>query len=514
MKVTKDDLIGQRQRRLEKLEKLKKLGINPYPAQAKKDYQNQEIVENFEKFSTKEVSVAGRIMSWRGHGKLIFADILDSSGKLQLLLAKDKLKEGIKDGLLGWENLELLDVGDFVEARGAVIKTSRGEVSVQVKGIRLLAKSLRPIPQKLENREVQLRRRYLDILLHPEKKARFVRKAKFWEASRRFLKEKGFIEVETPVLEHVTGGADARPFITHHNDLNEDLYLRISTELYQKRLMAAGFEKVFTYGPNFRNEGLSEEHLQEYYQIEWYWAYADYRDNMQLVKEMFRYLGEVVWGKTKFSVRNHSFDLNSQWQEIDYKDAIAERFKLDIFTASEEEMLAKLKEANIQLKGTINRNRLVDNLWKCVRKEISGPAFVINEPKFMSPLAKAKASNPRLTERFHVIIGGSELGNGYSEINDPIDQLERFLEQQKLREEGDEEAQMLDIEYVEMLEYGMPPTSGYGQSERIFWFFENISSREGTLFPLLKFDIDPLTSKIYGKDVIRYVKKVAKTKTK
>ncbi len=510
MVVTADDLIGQRKRRLEKLAKLRELGINPYPAKAKKDYANQEVVANFAKFSGKKITVAGRIISWRAHGKLVFVDILDDSGKLQLFLSQNKLQEEPESGFLNWESLELLDNGDFVEATGLVIKTTRGEVSLETEKIRLLAKSLRPIPQKLENKELLLRRRYIDLLLHPEKKDRFVRKAKFWEESRRFLKKRGFIEVETPVLEHVTGGADARPFITHHNDLDTELYLRISTELYQKRLLAAGFEKVFTLGPNFRNEGLSEEHLQEYYQIEWYWAYADYRDNMELVKEMFRYVAVKVWGKTNFAVRNHSFDLNNEWQEIDYASAIKDYFKLDIFNASQEEMLQKLKSEGVVLAGKINRNRLVDNLWKCVRKNIAGPAFVVNEPAFMSPLAKAKASDPQLTERFHVIIGGSELGNGYSEINDPQDQLERFLEQQKLREAGDDEAQMLDIDFVEMLEYGMPPASGYGQSERIFWFFENISGREGTLFPLLKFDIDSLTSKIYGKEVIRYVKQVEK----
>lgn len=309
--------------------------------------------------------------------------------------------------------------------------------------------------------------------------------------------EKGFVEVETPVLEHFTGGADARPFKTHHNTLDEDFYLRISTELYLKRLIGGGFEKIFTLGPNFRNEGIDDEHLQEYYQIEWYWAYANYRDNMDMVKEMFRYIAQNVYGKTKFESKGYSFNLAEEWQEIDYVEILKEKFGIDIFTSSDEEIHSVVKKQGIELEGAINRNRLIDNLWKAVRKDISGPAFLINEPKFMSPLAKSKQDDEKITERFHVILAGSELGNGYSELNDPVDQFERFSEQQKARDAGDEEAQMMDIDYVEMLEYGMPPTSGYAHSERLFWFLEDISAREATLFPQMKRYVDPLNNDIY-----------------
>jgi len=292
--------------------------------------------------------------------------------------------------------------------------------------------------------------------------------------------------VETPVLEHITGGADAKPFITHHDALDQDFYLRISTELYQKRLGGGGFEKVFTLGPNFRNEGLSDEHLQEYYQIEWYWAYANYLQAMELVRDMFIFVAKKVYGKTEFVKGNHKFDLSDNWKQIDYVDAIKKRLGVDVFKDSKESMLKKLRDMKTELPGVVNKARLVDNLWKLVRKDITGPAFLINEPKFVSPLAKSKPDNSDLTERFHVIIAGAELGNGYSELNDPVDQLERFQEQQKAREAGDEEAQMLDMDYVEALEYGMPPTVGYAHSERVFWFLENVTAREGTFFPQMK----------------------------
>ncbi|MEK9179719.1 MAG: amino acid--tRNA ligase-related protein [Patescibacteria group bacterium] len=279
-----DDLIGQRKLRLEKLAELQKRGYSCFPAKAVKEHSNATIREKFYDFENKKVTLAGRLMSLREHGKLMFADLVDESGKLQLFIKQDAVVGNKKEQMLGWEDLKLLDVGDFVQATGIVVKTARGEISLQAEGIRLLTKSIRPIPNTLDDKEQQFRRRYLDLLIHPEKKELFKRKAHFWKVSRDFMFKNGFIEVETPVLEHVTGGADARPFVTHHNDLDQDFYMRISTELYQKRLIGAGFEKIFTLAPNFRNEGTSDEHLQEYYQLEWYWAYANYEDNMKLVQ--------------------------------------------------------------------------------------------------------------------------------------------------------------------------------------------------------------------------------------
>lgn len=493
----KSDLLGQREVRLEKLEQLEKLGINPYPAKSFKQYSNGEIKNKFEEFEGKEVILAGRIVAWREHGKLLFGNIQDQTDSIQLMVRESDLQEDLTKGYLGWDKLELLDLADFVEVYGTIGKTKTGEISIMVKNIRLLSKALRPIPRELKNKDQQFRRRYLDLVIHPDKVKLFERKAKFWQVQREFLKSKGFLEVEVPVLEAVTGGADAKPFITHHNALDQDFFLRISTELYQKRLLGGGFEKIYTFGPNFRNEGMDEEHLQEFYDIEWYWAYANYRDNMVLVKDLLLEIANKVYGKTEFTTRGHTFNLADEWQEIDYTQIIKERFDIDIFNDSDEKILEVVRKNNIELTGDINRNRLIDNLWKIIRATISGPAFLVNHPKFVSPLAKAHKENETLTERFQVIIAGSELGNGYSEINDPRDQLERFLEQQSLRESGDEEAQMLDIDFVEMLEYGMPPASGYGQSERIFWFLENLTAREGTLFPQMRNEIETTTREIY-----------------
>lgn len=493
----KSDLLGQREVRLEKLEQLKKLGINPYPAKSFKQYSNGEIKSKYEEFEGKEVILAGRITGWREHGKLLFGNIQDQSETIQLMIRESDLQEDLTKEYLGWDKLTLLDLADFIEVYGKIGKTKTGEISIMVKNIRLLSKALRPIPRELKNKDLQFRRRYLDLVIHPDRVKLFERKAKFWQVQREFLKSKGFLEVEVPILEAVTGGADARPFITHHNALDQDFFLRISTELYQKRLIGGGFEKIYTFGPNFRNEGMDDEHLQEFYDIEWYWAYANYKDNMALVRELFLEIANKVYGKTEFTTKGYTYNLADEWKEIDYTKIIKERFDIDIFNDPDEKILEVVKKNNIELEGDINRNRLIDNLWKIIRATISGPAFLVNQPKFVSPLAKAHKDNEALTERFQVIIAGSELGNGYSEINDPQDQLERFLEQQSLREQGDDEAQMLDIDFVEMLEYGMPPASGYGQSERIFWFLENLTAREGTLFPQMRNEIETTTREIY-----------------
>lgn len=492
-----------RQQRLEKLTRLREMGIDPYPAKSHRTATNGEVTQDFAAHEGKEVTLSGRLMTLRDHGHLMFGDLYDETGKIQLYIKDDYLEDtNVENQTLGFKDLALVDAGDIVEATGIITKTQRGEVSIQPRTVRILTKSLRPLPDKWEgvkDMEIMFRRRYLDLTINPERRELFRRKATFWAENRTFMRDHGFIEVETPVLEHVTGGADARPFTTHMNALDQEFFLRISTELYQKRLIGGGFEKIFTIGPNFRNEGLSDEHLPEYYQIEWYWAFADYRDNMALVEEMFKYLAQKVWGKTTFTKNGHTFDLSQKWEEISYPDIIKERLGIDIFTDSDEKLQTKVKELGIKLSdGLVNRQRLIDNLWKSIRKTLSGPAFLVNEPKFMSPLAKSKLDNPELTQRFHIIIAGSELGNGYSELNDPIDQLARFQEQQTARESGDDEAQMLDIDFVEMLEYGMPPTSGYGMSERVFWFLENVTAREGTLFPQLKHKVEESTREIYG----------------
>lgn len=482
-----EEILKEREK---KVETLKKLGIELYPARSTKEFANSEVVENFEKYEGKTVTLAGRIMAWREHGKLIFGNIQDQSGRIQLFIRADGMHGFDKaKQILGFDELELLDIGDIIQATGEVVKTRTGEVSLQVSEIRLLTKSRLPLPDKwsgIEDPDEAFRKRYLDITMDQTKVKRFERKAKFWSETRKFLMDNGFMEVETPVLEAVTGGADARPFTTHMNAIDQDFFLRISTELYQKRLIGAGFEKVFTLGPNFRNEGMDDEHLPEYYQCEWYWAYADFRDNMKLVHDLYVHLAKSVYGKTEFETRGYKFDLADEWKEIDYAGEIKAKTGIDVFDFDDEKALEVIKKAGVKLSGDVTKMRIIDNLWKIVRKEIAGPVFLVNVPKFVSPLAKSKPDDPEITERFQPIICGSEMGNGFSELNDPVDQKERFEEQQKARENGDEEAQMMDMDYVDMLSYGMAPTSGFGFSERLFWFMENVSAREGTLFPPLR----------------------------
>lgn len=490
-----------RNERIVKLKKLVALGINPYPAQSQKDVPNGAIIADFEKYEGKVLSLTGRLRGLREHGKLAFGDLEDQSGKLQLLLRESNLAAtSKKTGTLGFPELTLIDVGDFVEARGTVCKSKTGAISLDVQELRLLTKAIRPLPDSwegLKDPDTIFRRRYLDLVMNPDHRALFIRKSKFWSVARLFMAEHDFLEVETPVLEHVTGGADARPFETHHNALDETFYMRISSELYQKRLLGGGFEKIYTLAPNFRNEGIDDEHLQEYYQLEWYWAYADFSDNMTLTRDLFRRLAQDVYGTTKFTRGKHTFDLAADWEELDYTTVILNKLGIDIFSDSTAKMAEVLMKHGVKLDGKVGKARLVDNLWKIIRQDVAGPAFLINVPKFISPLAKSRADNPELTERFQIILAGSELCNGYSELNDPADQLARFMEQQSQRDAGDDEAQMLDIDYVEMLEYGMPPASGLGVSERLFWFLENVTAREGTLFPQMKRHVSELTKRVY-----------------
>jgi len=492
-----------RKQRLDKVEKLKKLGINPYPAKSKKSYDNKYIVDNFKKLEGNVMWVTGRIMALREHGLLKFISLQDFKGNIQLIIKKDDTKNfDKKEQLLGWNELELIDIGDFIQAEGKLSKSNTGEISIKVEKFKLLTKAIRPLPEKwkgIKDKETKFRRRYLDFITNTKSRELFVRKSLFWQANRDFMKKNEFIELNTPILEHVTGGADANPFVTHHDALDQDFYMRISPELYLKRLIGGGFEKVFTIGACFRNEGIDDEHLQEYYTNEWYWAYADYRKNMELVQKLYRYVAKTVYKKTKFKKENYEFDLSDEWKEIDYVKILKEKLGIDIFNDKKDKMLKVIKKNGVELdKKGMNKFRLVDNLWKIVRKGIAGPAYLINEPKFMSPLAKSKKENSKITERFHVILAGSEVGNGYSELNDPLDQYNRFKQQQDAREAGDKEAQMMDIDFVEMLEYGMPPTTGFGVSERLFWFLEGVSAREGTLFPQTRYHIEDTTKEIYG----------------
>lgn len=476
-----------RNNRLEKLKTLKDKGINPYPAISNREYSLFQTINDFDELSKKEsLTLAGRIMAIRSQGGLIFFNINDGTALFQGLLKKDEMDESIFDFFT-----QTVDIGDFVEVSGSLFITKRNEKTIKVREWKMLSKSLRPLPEKwhgLQDEEERLRRRYLDIMFNPEVKDMILKKSKFWSSMREFLTERGFLEVDTPVLENTTGGADARPFVTHHNALDIDVYLRISTgELWQKRLMVAGFPKTFEIGRQFRNEGMDAEHLQDYTQMEFYWAYANYKDGMKLVEELYKYVAEKTFGTLKFKIKDFEIDLGKKWETYDYGETIKNKTGIDVLNTSLEDIENKLRELKVEYsKEGFNINRGIDNLWKFCRKQIAGPGFLVGLPVEVSPLAKRDENNPRLTQRFQPIIAGSEIGNGYSELNDPLDQSERFAEQAKLRDEGDEEAQMNDQDFVEALEYGMPPTCGFGASERMFSFLMNKPARDCQIFPLLK----------------------------
>jgi len=473
--------------RIEKLNMLLAKGINPYPAKTAREYSLKEVVDSFEELSKKEsIVLVGRVMAVRGQGGLIFFNINDGTSLFQGLLKKDEMDAEVFDLFVN-----TVDVGDFVEISGNLFVTKKGQQTLQVKTWKMLAKSLRPLPDKwdgLQDEEERLRRRYLDIMFNPEVKDLVLKRTKFWNAFREFLNSKDFMEVETPILQNTTGGAEAKPFITHHNALDMEVYMRISPELWLKRLMVAGFPKVFEIGRVFRNEGMDAEHLQDYSHLECYEAYSDYNKGMEFVQEMYRFVALKTFDTTKFNIKNFEIDLASKWEVYDYTETIKKMTGVDISTADLEEVEMKLKTLKVVYDrgDAFNLTRAIDNLWKYCRRQIAGPGFLVNVPVIMEPLAKRMESNPNLVERFQVILAGSEMGKGFSELNDPIDQMGRFMDQAKLREAGDDEAQMTDGEFVEALEYGMPPTFGLGFSERLFSFLANKPIRDCQIFPLLK----------------------------
>ena len=489
-----------RNERLRKLTALRELGIDPYPAHTERTHDCATVVAQYDELAGQEVAVAGRVLSIRSFGKLAFIKLQDASGEVQLYLQRDTMAElDAPRGILGMKQLKLLDTGDFVEATGTVLRTKTGEISVGVRKLRLLTKALRPLPEKLENKEERFRRRYVDMNVNPAVRQRFYRRSTFWQATRDYLNQHGFTEVNVPVLEHTTGGADANPFVTHMDALdNQQFYLRISHELPLKRLLGAGFEKVYDIGPRFRNENYSDEHLPEHSAMEWYAAYWDWQQGMRFMEDMYKYVLERTFGTLQFTLGEFEVDMSGQWQVWDYAEVIHKHYNIDVYNTTIEEVAAKLKEHGLEVEKTDSIPRGIDKLWKNIRKTVAGPVWLVNTPKFISPLSKTNPDNPQTVERFQPVIAGSELGNGFSELNDPIDQLNRFVEQQQMRDAGDEEAMMLDIDFVEMLEYGMPPACGWGFSERVFWIFEGVTAREGVPFPQLKSDIDETTRAVYS----------------
>ena len=476
---------------IKKLENIKKSGIDPYPSGVNRDYSCEEIKSDFEALSAKEkLSIAGRVISVREHGGSAFVDIEDGTGKLQIYFKKDEI---------GDENYKFfadnLGRGDFIEVIGVLFTTKRGEKSMIANSYKLLSKALIPIPEKwygLKDFESRLRQRYLDLMMNPEVRKLFIERSRFIDSFRDHLKEDGFLEVETPVLESIPGGAEAEPFTTHHNVLDIDLHLRISLELHLKRLIVGGFNKVFEIGKVFRNEGMSREHLQEFTLLEFYRAYWDYNQLMDFTESMYKKVAQKIFGKLEFEYEGTKLNFNQIWPRLKYKDVFEKYSGINLDGIKTREDIIKeinKRKINIEIEKKAGLGRIIDQIYKkTARPKLAGPLFLIDHPISISPLAKEKKDDPGFVERFQILIMGSELGNGFSELNDPIEQKKRFEEQMRLREAGDKEAQMIDEDFVEALKYGMPPTAGFGVGlDRLFMILSGVSSvRETVLFPTMK----------------------------
>ncbi|MCI0597605.1 lysine--tRNA ligase [Candidatus Parcubacteria bacterium] len=474
-----------RSERLGKIELLKKRGMDPYPAECNRTHENKAFLASYDELLHKKetVTLAGRIMSLRVQGGIAFADVYDGTKRVQTLFKKDDLGDEFDFFL------SVVDAGDFIEVTGTPFTTNRGMHSLLASGWRMLAKSLRPIPDEwfgLKDEDERYRKRYLDLLLNPDVADLVRKRSVFWNAARSFMRSRGFLEVETPVLETKTGGAEARPFVTHHNALDLDVYLRISLELWHKKLMAGGISKTFEIGRIFRNEGMSYEHAQDYTHFEFYEAYQDSRKGVPMLIELYRTIAKETFGTLQFSIGEHTVDLGKEWEHLDYNVLMQERYGFDPRDVNLATVKEHMKKEDMAIERGLDIGRGVDLLWKKVRKSIGGPAILTGMPVYLEPLAKKTAGDPRVVDRFQILIGGSEMGKAFNELNDPVDQRERFEKQQALRDAGDEEAQMADFEYVEAMEYGMPPMFGFGVSERLFSFLAGTSIREAQLFPLMR----------------------------
>ncbi|MFA6047879.1 MAG: lysine--tRNA ligase [Parcubacteria group bacterium] len=474
--------------KLEKLENIKKAGMEPYPEKTEKNMTSAEALEKFSEFSgdKKEIILAGRIKSFRLMGNIAFAHAEDGTAKIQFFLNK-KVLDAEKFKLF----VGSVEAGDFVEARGILFETKAGEKSLEVHNWKMLSKNIRPIPTEyfgLKDEEMLLRKRYLDLMMNPETRELFRKKNIFWQAIRNYLSDAGFLEVQLPVMEHIPGGAEAEPFITHHNALDQDFYLRISLELPLKKLLVGGYEKVFEIGRVFRNEGIDREHLQEFDNTEFYWAYGDLDKGIELVKKLYKKIVFDVLGSYQHKFEEGIIDWENDFPIVDYFTEFQKETGIDLNQKiTVEELKKKADDLGIKYETGYSKGRMIDTLYKkTVRQKMVQPCFLTGHPVEVSPLAKKDPNNSKKVRRVQVIAGRSELGNGWAEINDALDQRSRFEEQAKLREAGDKEAQMFDEDFVEALEYGMPPAFGFGMGERFFAFIMNKSVRECVIFPAMK----------------------------
>jgi len=476
------------EQRLESLNRIRARGIDPYPHSYHPSHTVREAIALFEQRggSSQDISLAGRIMSRRSMGKMSFLDIRDSSGKIQLSLRYDLL------GRERYEFLQDIDIGDIIGAEGKLFRTKAGELTLEVSDFAMLCKSLRPLPEKwhgLADVEKRYRQRYLDLISNEESKSIFILRSKIITAIRSFLDKQGFMEVETPVLQPHAGGALARPFVTHHHALDEDLYLRIALELHLKRLVVGGFDKVYEMGRTFRNEGISVRHNPEFTLLECYQAYSDYNDMMRLVEEMLMHIAQEVLGNTKLACNGKTIDLGLPWQRLYLREAIKEHCGIDFEDYPDAASLkTRMTEMGMEVEPGKGRGRLIDELLSSfVEPKLTQPTFLLDYPVEMSPLAKSKRGNERLVERFEGFVAGMEIANAFTELNDPVEQRERFRQQLK-EQVADEEVELADEDFLQALEYGMPPTGGLGIGiDRLVMLLANQQSvREVILFPQLK----------------------------
>lgn len=474
--------------RIKKRDMLVAAGMNPYASETNRTHQITQVLRDFDTLADDEteLAIAGRVVSIRRHGGSAFADLDDGSGRIQVFFSRDAVGKRLFDLLV-----DAIDPSDFIEVKGVPFTTKRGAEAIAASDWRVLTKSLRAVPTEhfgIKDEDERYRKRYLDLLLDAELRSLFIQKAKYWKATRDFMEREGFTEVHTPTLETTTGGAEANPFITKHNDYDIDVYLRISVgELWQKRLMAAGLPRVYEIGRVYRNEGTSPEHLQEFTNLEFYAAYMNFDDGLAFLERHLKYvLDEAFDGQRQFSIRGYDVDFGKPFERIDYLETIIKETGIDPTTATEVEIAATLEQLGVTYEGN-NRERLTDSLWKYCRKQIAGPVWLTGHPKLVSPLSKEDPNKRGKVLRGQLIIAGTEFNNCYAELNDPDEQTKRFREQEALLQKGDDEAMMPDWEFVEMLEYGMPPTFGAASlGERFFAYLVDKPIRETQLFPLMK----------------------------
>ncbi|NMA33345.1 MAG: lysine--tRNA ligase [Clostridiaceae bacterium] len=474
--------------RRQKLKELQQSGKDPFRiVKYNVTHHSNEIIENFESMDGMQVSAAGRLMSKRDMGKASFCDIHDRGGKIQIYVRINDVGEE------AYEEFRKFDIGDIVGVEGTVFRTHKGEISIRAEKMSMLAKSLKPLPEKwhgLKDVDLRYRQRYLDLIMNPDVRKTFVLRSKIIKEIRKFLDERDFLEVDTPILNTIQGGAAARPFITHHNTLDLDLFLRIAPELYLKRLIVGGLERVYEMGRMFRNEGISVKHNPEFTMMEVYEAYTDYKGMMELTENLISTVATNVLGTTKITYQGQEIDLTTPWKRMSMRDAVLEYSGIDFDKiGTDEEARAAARAKKLRVEDKLTKGEVMNLVFEeLVEEHLIQPTFIIDYPVEVSPLTKRKPDKPELTERFELFIYGREMANAYSELNDPIDQKERFLQQVRKREEGDEEASMMDDDFINALEYGMPPTGGLGigVDRLIMLLTDSYSIRDILLFPTMK----------------------------